>query len=200
MAKVKLTKRSRDMFLSGVAEVFQGPKLDNQLKVAPKTGYRPEEDELVYWDMLLDDGFDLVEMREHLKGMANIVTIGRIVGAKALYGKRYMVLKKDNHLRGKSPDYFIYDMSAYVVPWTGEMTQAAFHVDVIRGDPSNVEQPKIQRKLLKDFTPSRWSFTSPIVMTEESIRRARGINPSAWLYCWDYALPKDMDKKVRKLP
>jgi len=194
------TARAQNMFLAGLLDAYDGYTyweehiLPMHIKVpTPKGG--DLEYALVLWDALHEGGFDFEKLREHLKATrTNLNGMGRLVGMAAFFNAYYTILKRDNHLRGKQPDFYFYRDDTEVWEWTAEMTRRAFHIGVMRGSPSNApEVPGFPKKRLYDIEPDRFGWFAQKVITHESIVENDGeFGPGAWLEVYDVAIPDNV--------
>lgn len=195
MARKKTTATSRKLFQQGFAEmIYKWPPPIMTMNKRAHYSNPSFEDAQVAWDMLQEGGFSLEELRDYLIGIkVNIVTMGRLVGALSMYNQAYFVLRRDNRLRGKPNDFYLYRADVEVAHRTSEMLMAEFMLS----QGGEAEIPRLEWEPLGNFEPSRWF--SPNVMTEQSLeayRRREYTNP--WLGVYEYALPLDMP--VPRLP
>jgi hypothetical protein len=199
--KKQIIPRGQKMFLQGfiqTAKAERAPTILDASAKAPKLSKDDLELGLVYYDGLLEGGFDLDLLRKHLKTTGlPLVAMGRLVAAYALGGVHYMILKKDRHLQGKKPLWFFYRDDTVVDLWTNAMTRYAFHVGVMGGRSMDVLEDTEGGHIYRDqrplyqVEPDRWGWFAQKVLTEESIAQW-GFGPGGWLEVYDYALGRDI--------
>lgn len=184
--------RGLKMFQQGMAETlnYEPTKILDRSKNVREFPAEDLDTAMVMSDLLFEAGVDVDVIREHLKPTgANLVTIGRLVATKGLLNIDYMVLKKDNSLRGKRNEFTFYDADTVVDVWTGEMTHAVFFAQ--QGGRPDTSKIQRVRTPLREIEPSDWSWSATTVITEEALKKY-GFDSSAWQTVYSWALPENM--------
>lgn len=190
MYDTPMSKVSAKKIQQGLAEIIYNPP-GHICSTAKEAQYNESNftDAQVMWDALIDGGFAPEALQEHLKApKTNLVTMGRLIGSKAVYDRDFIILKKDRHLQGKAPIFYYYDADTMVYVWTKEMTYAVF---TVQQGGTQIGSPEIVKKKLGAIEPDRFGWFAQTVLTEESIKEG-GFGPRGWLEVYDWAIRPDM--------
>jgi hypothetical protein len=193
----RLTKKSLTLFMTGLAEAFtkEPPSiLDDASWVSPVPSKQNLELASVAHDRLVENGFDLVALREHLRPTKlPLVAMGRLVGATGVYNVEYGILRQDLRHAGGRYHFTFYDLDSYVYVISMEIVQAIFSYQMSdrRAPPPKLHAP--EHVPLRSLTPDRWAFSMATVVIPETISRVSdAFVASNWVQFYDLAIPASM--------
>lgn len=148
---------------------------------------REQELTEVLWDAMLP--FFSTLRNYHKNHKINIPTLGRLVGTKAFYGLDYVVLRKDNTLRGLGYKFILYHSAEPVVRWSGATIRWFFSA-YQGGKPGPA--PKLEYVRLSSLEPEDLGWFAPEVLLEEDIKQEGGARPGMTWQVWAYGIPAEV--------